>query len=91
MGDIYNTVTSQYWDGEKGINVVPCYQTTKYLEFTPRDQGGGFKGEISPTDPVLQKQKDKEAVKSYRIRMRLFVLTRLIALLLMKMDHGNQP
>jgi len=55
MGDIYNTVTSQHWDGEKGINVVPCYQTTKYLEFTPRDQGGGFKGEISPTDPVLQR------------------------------------
>jgi len=55
IGGIYNTVTSQYWDGEKGINVVPCYQTTKYLEFTPRDQGGGFKGEISPTDPVLQR------------------------------------
>jgi hypothetical protein len=35
--------------------VLPCYQTVKYLEFVPRDLGGGFQGEISPTDPVLQK------------------------------------
>jgi hypothetical protein len=34
--------------------VIPCFQTTKYLEFVPRDMGGGFKGEISPNDPVLQ-------------------------------------
>lgn len=53
-GDIFNNVTGQYWSGEEGIVVVPCYQTTKYLEFTPREQGGGFRGEISPLDPRLQ-------------------------------------
>lgn len=53
-GDAFNNVTGQYWDGEKGITVVPCYQTTKYLEFVPRDMGGGFKGEIAPNNPVLQ-------------------------------------
>ena len=34
---------------------MPCYQVTKYLEFVPRDQGGGFKGEIPANDPVLQR------------------------------------
>jgi len=53
-GDIFNNVTGQYWSGEEGITVVPCYQTTKYLEFTPREQGGGFRGEIAPNDPRLQ-------------------------------------
>jgi hypothetical protein len=53
-GDAFNNVTGQYWDGEAGIAIVPCYQTTKYLEFTPRDMGGGFRGEISPNNPVLQ-------------------------------------
>jgi hypothetical protein len=53
-GDIFNNVTGQYWSGEEGIVVVPCYQTTKYLEFTPREQGGGFRGEIAPNDPRLQ-------------------------------------
>jgi len=54
-GDAFNNVTGQYWDGEEGITVVPCFQTTKYLEFVPRDMGGGFSGEIAPTDPVLQR------------------------------------
>jgi len=54
MGDPFNNVTGQYWAGEEGITVIPCYQTTKYLEFTPREQGGGFRGEISSNDPRLQ-------------------------------------
>ena len=53
-GDAFNNVTGQYWDGEQGLTVIPCYQTTKYLEFTPREMGGGFRGEISPNNPVLQ-------------------------------------
>lgn len=53
QGDLFNTVTGQYWDGEEGVIVIPCYQTTKYLEFVPRDQGGGFMGEIPANDPVL--------------------------------------
>ena len=53
-GDIFNNVTGQYWVGEEGLVVVPCYQTTKYLEFTPREQGGGFLGEVSANDPRIQ-------------------------------------
>ena len=49
--DMYNTVTGQFWDGEEGLVVVPCFQVTKYLEFVPRDQGGGYKGEIPANDP----------------------------------------
>jgi hypothetical protein len=54
QGDLFNTVTRQVWSGEEGIVVVPCYQVTKYLEFVPRDSGGGFKGEISPSSSALQ-------------------------------------
>jgi len=54
-GDMYNTVTNQYFDGEEGVLIVPAYQTTKYLCFTPREQGGGFRGEIDRTDPVIQR------------------------------------
>ena len=55
QGDMFNTVTKQHWTGEDGIVVIPCFQTTKYLEFTPREQGGGFRGEIAPTDPILKR------------------------------------
>lgn len=54
-GDAFNNLTGQVWKGEEGLIVVPCYQTTKYLEFVPREQGGGFRGEIAPNDPVLQR------------------------------------
>ena len=66
-GDAFNNVTNQFWDGEGGIVVIPCFQTTKYLEFVPRDQGGGFRGEIAPNDPVLQRttrQGSKEILPS---------------------------
>jgi hypothetical protein len=53
-GDAFNNVTGQHWDGEKGISVIVCFQTTKYLEFVPRDSGGGFKGEINPASHLLQ-------------------------------------
>jgi len=55
QGDMFNTVTKQFWTGDDGVSIVPCFQTTKYLEFTPREQGGGFRGEIAATDPVLTK------------------------------------
>ena len=54
-GDLYNTVTGEYWDGEQGVVVIPCYQTTKYLMFTPREMGGGFLGEVAAGDPMLQR------------------------------------
>ena len=57
QGDMFNTVTGQYWDGEEGIVVIPCYQETKYLEFVPRDSGGGFVGEIAPDNPIIQQAK----------------------------------
>ena len=52
-GDMFNTVTNQHWAGEEGVVVIPCFQTTKYLEFIPREQGGGFRGEIPANDPIL--------------------------------------
>ena len=53
QGDIFNNVTGQYWEGSNGIVVIPCYQTTKYLEFIPREQGGGFQGELAANDPMV--------------------------------------
>ena len=54
-GDPFNNVTGQHWVGEQGLVVIPCYQTTKYLEFVPRTSGGGFRGEINANDPLLQR------------------------------------
>lgn len=56
QGDFINTVTKQLWKTDEGADlyVIPCGYTTKKLEFVPRDAGGGFQGEIEPSDPVLR-------------------------------------
>jgi hypothetical protein len=54
-GDMFNTVTGQLYDGEKGCVVIPCGYTVKYLEFGLRTSGGGFMGELDPNDPDVSK------------------------------------
>ena len=40
-GMIYNSVTNQLYDGEKGINVIPCYYKREYVEWQDRGEGAG--------------------------------------------------
>lgn len=44
QGMILNTVTGEVWDGKKGIAFVPATTQHVYVEWKPRDQGGGFVG-----------------------------------------------
>lgn len=54
QGDVFNTVTRQVWSAEDGVKVIVCGYIKKYLEFTPYEQGGGFHGELSPSDPKIR-------------------------------------
>lgn len=47
QGDIFNTVTNKVWGAEEGVLVLPVHYQMKLLEFVPRQQGGGFVGELS--------------------------------------------
>lgn len=64
QGDVFNTLTKETWDGEKGITVIPCYQATVYPEFIPEDQGGGYLGPIDPSDPRLT-QTTRQGAKEF--------------------------
>lgn len=48
QGDFFNTATRAKYGGEEGFYFVPALYERKYLEFTPRDAGGGFHGEHGP-------------------------------------------
>lgn len=41
-GMIINTVTGDTVSGKEGLAFVPCYTQHNYVEFKPRDSGGGF-------------------------------------------------
>ena len=54
-GDIFNTVTGQYWEADTGLTVLVCAYTTKFLEFQLREAGGGFMGELEAGHPDIRK------------------------------------
>jgi hypothetical protein len=41
-GDIFNTVTQDLVDGEQGLEIIPCAFSKAWVEWAPRDSGGGF-------------------------------------------------
>ena len=42
VGMLFNTVTNSVYDGEKGVEIAPCSYTKRYLEWIPREKGGGL-------------------------------------------------
>lgn len=57
QGMIINTVTGEAWDGKKGIAFVPAYTQHVYVEWRPREQGGGFVGVHEITSDVVARAK----------------------------------
>jgi hypothetical protein len=54
VGMIFNTATNELYDGKAtGVEVVPCYFTRKFVEWTPREQGGGFVASYDPNAPEV--------------------------------------
>ena len=53
-GDMFNTLTNAVYDGEDGLNVVPCLRHNQVCkEFVTRENGGGFVQELDASDPVI--------------------------------------
>ena len=53
-GMIYNTVTSDLFDGKKGIKAIPCYYKKDYPEWNDRGEGPGAPVAIHlPQRPVI--------------------------------------
>ena len=91
MGDAFNTVTGDAWGGETGFEVIPCLQQTKYLEFIPRDQGGGgFVGELSADNPDVAKA-ERTGGKEILPNGNELVITAQHYCLLLGEDGMNQP
>jgi len=52
-GDMFNNLTNEIYAGGTALLVVPCYVVTKYREFIPRLDGGGFVQELQASDPDI--------------------------------------
>lgn len=56
-GMLINSVTKQLYDGKVGIEVIAVHRKHEYIEWIPRNQGGGFVNRFDPTDPFVIKAK----------------------------------
>ena len=53
-GDIYHTVSGAVVKGDEGIKVVPCYLSHRYVEWKPREKGGGYVASYHGEDPITK-------------------------------------
>lgn len=57
-GDIFNTVTSEVSSGAEGIYVIPCAYKKAWVEWKPRETGGGFVRQYDTEDILSSTTKD---------------------------------
>lgn len=53
-GDIYHTVENRAFKGDEGVTVVPCYLSHRYVEWKPREKGGGYVASYHAEDPIVK-------------------------------------
>lgn len=65
-GDIYNTVTGEFYSGKEGICVVPCAYQRRFIEWSPR--GSGLAAPLNvftPNDELPKTERSTEDNKDY--------------------------
>ena len=66
-GMIYNSVTGELFDGEKGIEVIPCHYKLEYIEWRDRGEGSGAPVAIHSSSSDILTQTKRDA--SYKDRL----------------------
>jgi hypothetical protein len=44
----FNTATNEVFPGSPGVLIVPCAYQRKFVEWVPRERGGGYRGDWTP-------------------------------------------
>jgi len=58
-GMIYNTVTDELYDGQKGITVIPCFYKLEYIEWKDRDKGAVAPVNVYPSDSDIMSKTNR--------------------------------
>ena len=67
VGMLFNTLTREIYDGEKGIKVIPCSYVRQYIEWMDRDKGTGAPVNIYPSDSNILSQTTRDDQKKDRL------------------------
>ncbi len=89
-GDLYNTVTGEAYDGEKGITIVPCAYNKKYIEWIPREKGGGLVNANHDISILSKCTRDPETRRYYTPEGNEIVETAQFFILVVKEGSSQQ-
>ena len=53
-GMFYNSATGDLFSGDEGVEITICTTERKFVEYAPKDKGGGFIGKHEPGSPVVR-------------------------------------
>lgn len=63
LGMIFNTATREKYPGQPGLPFVACRKEYGYGQWIPRDLGSGFRGMLTPDDPLVRETMARMAAK----------------------------
>jgi hypothetical protein len=59
-GMIYNSVTQELVTPDEGLDVVPCGYQARYVEWRPRESGGGYVAQHNPDSDAVRRARPNE-------------------------------
>ena len=89
-GMIYNTVLNEVYSGEDGVLVIPCHYNRRFVEWTPREKGGGYVESYAPTDSIVSTATRNERGEDTLPNGNLLSNTAQFFVLMLHKDLGPQ-
>jgi hypothetical protein len=92
-GMLYNNVTGELYDGKAGIHVVPVHRVRNFIEWIPKDDGGGLVNVFDPSAPEVAEALKKAGKKFGKIKIgdnNDLVETVSVFCLIAKPDNSTQ-
>lgn len=66
---LYNNVTGKLYDGKAGIIVIPVHRVRHFIEWIPKDDGGGLVNVFDPSAPEVQAVLKKAGKKFGKLKI----------------------
>lgn len=89
-GDLFNTVSSEVFPGDKGVRVIPCTFQKRWVEWQTRESGGGFVM-AHDTEAILATTRPDAKKRSILPNGNAIVATAYHYVLIVKDDGSFEP
>ena len=89
-GMLYNTVTGKLYDGEKGVQVIPCFLEFEYQEWADFGTGSGRPEKIYPAESKILEETTKDAQNRDRLPNGNYIQTAAQWFVIVSDDKGSE-